>query len=321
MLSKAIGPAINLLGHVFLSLMILCFYTQIYWSQPFVEYYMNEIHPDVTTCIGCWIVEPLGVYNYYSGVTTNQSEAFNTVLKRLQKWREAPLDSILFSLYQLQNYYFNEIQRGLCQSGDYKLSTHFANCARDPTEVKLTEFICPQDIVGRVQAEQVIHINNEFQPDEKTTDTSRDKHPSSQIARANLVLTENRISFDPKLGVFIVRNSEGNHNAVTLFPKQSCTCASTNECYHIISAKMSLRLHSKEVTSIINMTQLRKNTRSRKAKKSGRKKFTPAAADIVNPPPDSLKFANEVDSTSAFENSTSVDECECKKLAMQNYVG
>ena len=59
---------------------------------------MNEIHPDVTTCIECWILEPLGVYNCYSGVTTNQSEAFNTVLKHLQKWREVTLDSIIFSL-------------------------------------------------------------------------------------------------------------------------------------------------------------------------------------------------------------------------------
>ena len=57
---------------------------------------------------------------------------------------------------------------------------------------------------------------------------------SSQTSRANLVLTEDRISFDPKLGVFIVKNSKGKHHAVTLFPKQTCTCPSTAECYHII---------------------------------------------------------------------------------------
>ena len=117
-----------------------------------MEYYMNTIHPDVTTCIGWWILEPLGIYNCYSGITTNQSEAFNTVLKCLQKWREAPVDCILFSLYQLQVYYLNEIQRGLCQSGDYKLSAHFANCARDPTEMKFIESICPQDRLGYYDA-------------------------------------------------------------------------------------------------------------------------------------------------------------------------
>ena len=176
----------------------------------------------------------------------------------------------------------------------------------------MTIFLLKIHIVGRVQAKQVIQTDNEFQPDQKTTDKNMDKHPSSQIARANLVLTENRVSFDPKLGVFIVRNSEGNHNAVALFPKQSCTCASTKECYHIIAAKMSLHLHSKEVTSVINMTELQRNTRTRKEKKSERKKFTPAAADVVNPPPDSLKYANKVDTTNVFENSASVNECDCK---------
>ena len=102
--------------------------------------------------------------------------------------------------------------------------------------------------------------------DQKSIDKSKGKCPSSQIARANLVLTENRLAFDPKLGVFIVRNSEGNHNAVTLFPKQSCACTSTGECYHIISAKMSLGLHSKEVKSVINLSQLRRNTQARKEK-------------------------------------------------------
>jgi len=272
---------------------------------------MNEIHPDVTTCIGRWILEPLGVYNCYSGITTNQSEAFNTVLKRIQKWREVPLDSILFSLYQLQIYYFNEIQRGLCQSGDYKLSTHFAHCARDPTEVQLIESVCPNDIVDRVQAQQATHIDNgEFNPDEKIVHESDNKNPSSKIARANLILTENRLSFDPKLGVFVVRNSEGKHNAVTLFPKQSCTCASTNECYHIISAKMSLGLQSKEVKSVINLSELRRNTRTRKQKKSGRKKFAPATADIVNPAPDSLIHADAEDATTVLENN--VEECDCK---------
>jgi len=95
---------------------------QVKWSQAFLEYYMHEIYPDVTTCIGRWILEPLRVYNCYSGVMTNHSEGFNTVIKHLKNWKEAPLDSIVFSLYQLHNYYYNEIQRGLCQCGDFKLS-------------------------------------------------------------------------------------------------------------------------------------------------------------------------------------------------------
>ena len=162
-----------------------------------------------------------------------------------------------------------------------------------------------------MQAQQAIHIDNgEFNPDKKIIHESDDKHPSSKIARANLILTENRLSFDPKLGVFVVRDSEGKHNAVTLFPKQSCTCALTIECYHIISAKMSLGLHSKEVKSVINLSELRRNARTRKEKKSGRKKFVPTTADVINPAPDSLKYAEAEDATKALENN--VEECDCK---------
>ena len=63
---------------------------------------MAEIHPDVITAIGRRVLELLGLYNSYSGITTNQSEGFNTIMKRLQKWKEAPLDSVILSLYRLQ---------------------------------------------------------------------------------------------------------------------------------------------------------------------------------------------------------------------------
>lgn len=54
----------------------------------------------------------MNVYHPFTGVTNNQSESFNATLKRLQRWREVPVDSIVLSLYHLQAYYHNEIQRG-----------------------------------------------------------------------------------------------------------------------------------------------------------------------------------------------------------------
>ena len=51
--------------------------------------------------MGRWVLEKLGIYNPYSGITTNQSEGFNTVLKYLQHWKEAPVDAIVPSLYHL----------------------------------------------------------------------------------------------------------------------------------------------------------------------------------------------------------------------------
>ena len=65
----------------------------------------------VIKTIGRWILESLGVYNSYSGITTNQAEGFNTMLKQYQHLIEAPVDAIVPGLYHLQIYYSNKIQR------------------------------------------------------------------------------------------------------------------------------------------------------------------------------------------------------------------
>jgi len=53
--------------------------------------------------------------------TTNQSETFNYVLKRLQEWKEAPVDAVVLSLFRLSQYHLVEIKRGLCGQGEYHL--------------------------------------------------------------------------------------------------------------------------------------------------------------------------------------------------------
>ena len=289
---------------------------QAQWSQPFLDYYMKEIHPDVTTCIARWLLEPLRVYNRYSGVTTNQSEGFNTVLKRLQQWKEAPVDSILFCLYQLQNYYYNEIQRGICQSGNYILCPQFISLARSPESVQLTGIILPEDIVARVRSQE-LHESQEMTSCMETleepsvfssADNSRD-NSASQLARAKLVIAENRLSHDPKLGVFVVKNIEGKSNAVTLFPKQSCTCPSTGECYHILAAKLSLGLPCKPESTTINLSQLRRNTRCRKEKKAGRKRPHPTDCTI-NPVPDSLYSTDTIECVADTEHSSLIEQSE-----------
>ena len=63
--------------------------------------------------VGRWNLEPYGIYNPMSGITSNQSESFNSVLKRLQGWKEIPVDTAVLTLYHLQAYYWNEWQRGL----------------------------------------------------------------------------------------------------------------------------------------------------------------------------------------------------------------
>lgn len=47
------------------------------WDALFRDYYMKEIHPDVSISIGRWVLDKYCIYNPYSGITNNQSEGFN----------------------------------------------------------------------------------------------------------------------------------------------------------------------------------------------------------------------------------------------------
>ena len=81
--------------------------------------------------------------------------------------------------------------------------------------------------------------------------------------------------------------TSGNAHAVRLFPGESCTCPSTNTCYHILAARMSIGLIDKSFKKRINLTQLRRNTRPKTQKKSGRKAPRPDDYD-TQPAPDSI---------------------------------
>lgn len=84
----------------------------------FLDYFMKNIQEDTTIALGRWIFESLHVYYTYGGVTNNQYEAFNWVMKDLKGWKETPLDNVVLARFLLQTYYTNEIKRGLAVIGE-----------------------------------------------------------------------------------------------------------------------------------------------------------------------------------------------------------
>ena len=101
---------------------------------------------------------------------------------------------------------------------------------------------------------------------------------SSMFSRAKSLVEENKISFDPKMHIF---NVQGSHDVrvVSLYPKEKCSCPATGLCYHILGVKLSLGAKETSTSNKErNFTQLPKNTRLKKDKKSGRKR--PRANDI-----------------------------------------
>ena len=100
-------------------------------------------------------MEPLGIYSPISGITTNQSESFNALLKRYGQWREAPLDSMVLGLYFLQSYHHNEIQRGYGGIGSYTLFSECTFAAIPQDEVITSTVISPDEIVDKIKNNQI----------------------------------------------------------------------------------------------------------------------------------------------------------------------
>ena len=51
------------------------------WPREYNLIFCHFVLFQVTESLGRWILEPLGIYNAFIGVTSNQSESFNAVLK------------------------------------------------------------------------------------------------------------------------------------------------------------------------------------------------------------------------------------------------
>ncbi len=60
------------------------------------------------------------------------------VLKEIQNWKEAPLDCMILSLYQLQTFYFKEINRDTAGLGEYSIASAYKDILVIPIDYLLT---------------------------------------------------------------------------------------------------------------------------------------------------------------------------------------
>ena len=119
------------------------------WDATYVQYWQQNI-ATVMPQISRWTLEERNIYHPFSGVTNNQSESLNRVIKDLQAWKETPLDCLVLSLYQLQSYYYNEIQRGLAGLGGFQLSPEYKSLSTSPSNITFMNCVAPDDIVERI---------------------------------------------------------------------------------------------------------------------------------------------------------------------------
>ena len=80
--------------------------------------------------------------------------------------------------------------------------------------------------------------------------------------------------------MFNVKGTSDIVRVVTLHPHETCSCPSTGECYHIQASKYSIGIPpTLKRRGILNLSKLKRNTRSRKDKKSRRKRPRPHDLD------------------------------------------
>ena len=265
------------------------------WSAPFFDYFNNNIHTDIES-LARWAIEPYGVYCPFSGITNNQAEGINFVLKQLQNWKEAPIDCMVLSLHYLQGFYTSEIARGQQNLGNYHLRSEFSNRLAMPLSLPDCIVYSPEEIVSWMKenvycspdsVSQHAVLPNDEDVSSETVVTNLTSHSLSQTQRAKRVIEDNKISFDSKLHTFTIMGSTCPH-VVTLHPKETCSCPSTTECYHIMAAKMAIGKQENVTRKTLSLTQLRKNSRPKNSKKCGRKRPRPGDCDVI-PAPDAVK--------------------------------
>ena len=84
---------------------------------------------------------------------------------------------------------------------------------------------------------------------------------------------------------FLVEGVKGTKRVVNLQPKESCSCPSTGQCYHILAVKQSLNIENNlPKRSTKNLTLLRKNAKPRIARKTGQKQPRKTDFEIVAAP-------------------------------------
>jgi len=275
------------------------------WSHPFAEYWTKTFHRRADN-IGAWALSSFGL----DRTTTNSSESFNCVMKRLQEWKEAPIDCIALSLLRLTQFYVNEVRRGRCGLGSYSLRPGLPSTAvwlpsteaiYDPTVIVQNVRDAgtpppsqPSTSAGATPPSQPSPVpsTSAGAPPPSQPSTSAGATPPSQPSpvpstssceRAMSVISAGKISLDSKLAIFTVMGTS-EARVVQLFPVASCSCPAKSNCYHLKAAEMAVGLHRNETKRVINLTQLRKNKRKKADKTSGRKRPRTDDVDVIAAP-------------------------------------
>lgn len=243
-----------------------------------MHYFYDNFNDSVFHKAGRWILESHGVYCSTSGITTNTSESFNAVLKRLLSHGEVRVDEIIIAWYFLQNFYYREVLRGRCLLGNY-------NLIEDIKPLDIDDVNFPSDVIDPDQLVKVIKNGIYSQASTQKHDDCDARHSRSQEGIARWLIAEDRVSLNTSMKCFSVKGLNGHLQAVQLFPHEECSCPARRTCIHISACKLAIGSLTKRKRKL-NLIELKRNKRGRT--RAGRKKPRTRDDFYVEPAPDSI---------------------------------
>ena len=203
------------------------------WSEPFMHYFQDNLNDSVFHKAGRWIIESQGVYCSTSGITTNTSESFNALMKRLLSHGEVRLDEIVIASYFLQNYYYREVLRGRCLLGNYNLIGDI-----EPLDIDDVNF--PNDVIEPDKLVKVIKDGIYSQAGIQKHDDCDARQSKSQNGIASWLIAEGRVSLNTSMKCFNVKGLNGHLHVVQLFPHEECSCPARRTCVHIRACNLAI---------------------------------------------------------------------------------
>ena len=258
------------------------------WSLAFSRYYAKHVEKDVLDNCGRWVIDHLGLYDTYSGITSNLSESYNNVIKGFLSRKEVTQDIMALKAYELQSYCIVEIKRWIAGCGNYVavsgMEEKLKTCINPQTDVTNIE-----DIKTRVRAANVKNVKHGFQAppmrklvaheltDHRSYVTSSPleipRKPSVQYTLAQLACEQESVEYVKRWDTYFVKGMK-QYYCVKLVPREACTCDSPKPCYHIAAAQMTAGTYDQHSDSVstVTITEMMKRKRQQPQKKSGRKK-------------------------------------------------
>ena len=212
-------------------------------------------------------------------MTNNASESMNAVLRRLQQWKQVPLDVIVISLHHLSVYYRREVERSMHQCGQWVVKNQFDHLKREPSLMPYMDVAPdPKEIVEMVRKGEHNVVNERY---DESMEVNTIPKKSLSLANSDIVMAiaNNRVKLVDDGAWIVLESDRVSASAVKLFPKETCSCPTTRTCYHITACRLMVGLPPCS-SGKTNLAEMQCNDRKRRERPAGRKQ--PRRCDFAN---------------------------------------